>query len=423
MATTSKHLSSTLIIGISVLLAGCESTSTKAPESKIQTAEATDVQMSALSTCDSPPFDPKGKTKFLKAALQNATNTGKPVVLSGTYYIDKEITIHLRNNLVVDARRAKFIATSQLDGDMFGLDAHSTMSLQCGARSMMNIMWVGGEMNMADAKVSQVVPIKKLTPEGRTGQKNTADALSIRAYRLGLQKVNHVHIEGIKVVGTKNDTDPFYLAGGDSGILMSGPKSAKITRNQFYGIRDAAIYVTAAGDNGEIGDDFELSYNTIERAYDGITSKRGADRVKMHHNQITDTAVGLSIKHLASGRVSHDIEMTDNLVSRSGRAISLEGVKNVKVTRNQFLEIGEIFGGNPNPYNARGKHYEAIGLDGTQGEIIIQNNVFEGVIGERAAKTKTYGIVSRPYDGKQTTKYNSKNNTFNNLDENEVQEK
>lgn len=402
-------LAAAAAIGLSMLLLSGASAANEAAK-----------KMSTKSTCDSLPFDPQGDSKYLQAALQNATNTGKQVTLSGTYYISKDLKIFLRKNLLVDARRAKFIATDKLDGDMFSLDAHASKSQQCGAKSMMNIIWIGGEFNMAEAKVSQVVPIRKLTPKGRTGTKRTGDALSIRSHNKGLNKINHVKVQGIKVIGTKNDTDPYYLAGGDSGILMAGPKSAELIGNEFYGIRDAAIYASAAGDTGEIGDDYIISNNIVERAYDALTCKRGADRVIMKNNKINDVAVGLSIKQVFPGRQAHDVEMSNNIISNAARAISLERVKNVKLTNNTITEIGGVVANNPQPTNARGKHYEAIGLDGNQGNIVIENNTFAGVTGEREGQTNTYGIVARNWDGIETTQYSEKNNTFSNLDNNEA---
>ncbi|KMT66880.1 right-handed parallel beta-helix repeat-containing protein [Catenovulum maritimum] len=415
MFLANKRLSLLALICSSLVLTACSSTNntssnkTTNPKEKAKTTLA--------KGCEALPFDPKGDASKLQKALQNATNTGKQVQISGTYYIDKEIKVTLRNHLLVDARAATFIATEALDGDLFGLDAHNKNSKKCGHENEIEIHWHGGLMDMADAKVSQVVPIVKMTPEGRTGTKKTADALSIRGNHNGYQKLRHVHIEGISVTGTKNDTDPFFLAGGDSGILMAGTRSAKITKNKFYGIRDAAIYVTAAGKEGEIGDNFVMTHNIIERAYDGITSKRGADKITMQHNTIKDVAVGLSIKHLFSGRTSHDAVISHNTIKNAVRAISIERVTNASITDNIITDLGAIFANSTNPINARGKHYEAIGLDGTQGKIKITNNQISTA--DRSG-TKTYGIVSRAYDGRKTTEYNASNNQFIGLTEDQL---
>ena len=79
--------------------------------------------------CSSKPANPNGKTSKLQNALQQATNTGKPLRLTGTYYIGsdqdasdgktilKGITVTLRKDLIVDATGARFIAKADLDGD------------------------------------------------------------------------------------------------------------------------------------------------------------------------------------------------------------------------------------------------------------------------------------------------------------------
>ncbi|AWB66059.1 hypothetical protein C2869_06225 [Saccharobesus litoralis] len=368
------------------------------------------------SQCHALPFDPKGNVNSLQQALQNATNTGLPVKISGQYYIDNEIKVILRNDLIVDASQALFFATSKLDGDLFSLDAHSKHSQKCALQVESEVHWVGGFINIANAKVSQVVPITKMTPQGRTGTKKTADALSIRGHHNGFQKLRNVIVDGITVVGTKTAKDPFYLAGGDSGILMAGTRQATIKNNNFFGIRDAAIYVTAAGKNGEIGDDFVLINNYVERAYDGITSKRGADRITMQNNRLNNVAVGLSIKHLFSGRTSYQANISNNTIKSAVRAISLERVNDATVANNVISGLGDIYAGKTSPINARGRHYEAIGLDGAQGNLVIKNNTIQGVNGKRTIKFKTYGIVSRSYNKRPTTDYLAINNLFHDLD-------
>ncbi|WP_112479726.1 hypothetical protein [Vibrio variabilis] len=169
----------------------------------------------AAEDCTSAPINPKGDTSKLQTALQQATNTGSELVLTGTYYISQDTKVYLRNDLKVDASEARFIATEQLDGDMFSFDTHASKSDECGGAGVLaNFDWIGGTFNMSKAKVSTVVPLRYKTPAGREGTKQTADALSIRgATSSGKSKLNELLIENIVFIGTENDTDPYYLAG------------------------------------------------------------------------------------------------------------------------------------------------------------------------------------------------------------------
>ena len=179
--------------------------------------------------CTSNPVNPNGNTSKLQDALQQATNTGKALRLTGTYYISTDTVVYLKKDLIVDATGAKFIATSNLDGDMFSFDAHTTKSDECNSAGVLaDFTWQGGDFNMAEAKVSTVVPITSKTPAGREGTKSTADALSIRGANNSnnTNKVGELLIENITFTGTKNSSDPYYLAGGDSGILMIGTTKA-----------------------------------------------------------------------------------------------------------------------------------------------------------------------------------------------------
>lgn len=340
--------------------------------------------------CSSVPIDPAGDVSKLKDALQQATNTGQPLTITGTYQISEDLRVYLKKDLIVDATAAKFIATENLDGDMFSLDSHGSYSNQCGSTDVIaDVHWNGGDFNMALAKVSKVVPITSRTPAGREGTKQTADALSIRGvikgstYRL---KVNEVFIENITVTGTLNDTDNLFLAGGDSGILMVGAAKATIKNNKFYGIRDAAVYLSAGGPtpddggtDGTWGSDFLIENNYAERTYDAFTSKRGADNVTMINNEIKDAVVGLSIKQVYDGWHADTVTISNNIINKSVRPISIEKATDVTIENNTISGLGDPVADQDTPINAMNSgQYEGIGLYGVNGTNFVKNNIISG---------------------------------------------
>ncbi|WP_171022292.1 right-handed parallel beta-helix repeat-containing protein [Thalassotalea litorea] len=369
--------------------------------------------------CNSVPVNPNGDTNKLRDALQQATNTGLSLEISGTYYIDTDLKVYLKKDLIVDATGAKFIATSSLDGDMFSFDAHNSKSDECdSAATLVDLDWQGGDFNMAEAKVSTVVPIRSRTPAGREGTKATADALSIRGVKAnGDNKLNDVKIENIVFTGTKNTTDAFDRAGGDSGILLIGGLKVDIKNNRFYGVRDAAIYVSAGGVNGEFGDHFTIHNNYVERAYDGITSKRGADNIKMLNNTMQDVVVGLSIKRVYDGWTSTNVTISNNHITAAVRPVSVERANNVTIEHNQILALGAEVANQSTAINKYGVHYEGIALNGVQGSNTIRYNTINGITGSsREGITTTYGIVTRFEDGRETTGVTITDNTFSRLD-------
>ena len=371
--------------------------------------------------CTSNPVNPNGNTSKLQDALQQATNTGKALRLTGTYYISTDTVVYLKKDLIVDATGAKFIATSNLDGDMFSFDAHTTKSDECNSAGVLaDFTWQGGDFNMAEAKVSTVVPITSKTPAGREGTKSTADALSIRGANNSnnTNKVGELLIENITFTGTKNSSDPYYLAGGDSGILMIGTTKATIRNNAFYGVRDAAVYLSAGGDNGIYGDHFTISGNHVERAYDAFTSKRGADNIKMENNTMDDVVVGLSVKRVYDGWTATNVQIKNNTITNSVRPISVERANNVTITGNNISGLGAVVAGSSTATNIYGNQYEGIALNGVQGTNLVSGNVIKGItgVGTREADTTTWGIVTRTEDGRATTGATITNNTFSKLD-------
>lgn len=375
---------------------------------------------SIAANCTSTPVNPNGNANQLQDALQQATNTGQPLRLTGTYYISNDTKVYLKKDLTVDATGASFIATSNLDGDMFSFDANTIKSDECNSASVLaDFSWKGGDFNMANAKVATVVPLAWKTPAGREGTKATGDALSIRGVKQnGVNKLNELLIENISFTGTQNSSDPYYLAGGDSGILMGGALKATIRNNSFYGVRDAAIYVTATGENGEYGDHFTITGNYVERAYDGVTSKRGADNIRMENNNMLDVVVGLSIKRVFDGWTATNVKIKNNTITASVRPISVERANNVTITGNEIFDLGAVVANSSNPTNIYGQQYEGIALNGVQGTNLVSDNTVNGItgVGNREGDTTTWGVVTRTEDGRATTGETISNNNFYKLD-------
>ncbi|KMT64844.1 right-handed parallel beta-helix repeat-containing protein [Catenovulum maritimum] len=368
--------------------------------------------------CSSTPVNPNGNASKLQDALQQATNTGLPIRITGTYYISNDIKVYLKKDLVVDATGAKFIATTNLDGDLFSIDAHATKSNECGSsNTLADFNWKGGDFNIANAKVSTVVPYPYKTPEGKTGTQSTADALSVRGgiNSHNTNKLGEAVIENITVTGTKNNTDTCFEAGGDSGILLTGGTKVTVKNNSFYGIRDAAVYLTASGDNGQYGDHFTFSNNYVERACYALTSKRGADNLKFLNNTINNVLGGIGVPNTFTGRTATNVVVRGNKISKTIRGISMYRVNNATIENNEITELGAITNGLTKAIGAYGNVYEGILLAGTQGTNTLSNNTIKGVTGSREGATETYGVTYREHDGRSTTGVSISNHSYSKL--------
>lgn len=385
-----------------------------------------------------------GSVADLKSALQGASNDGTPLTITGTFTIDKPVQVWLRDNVDVTATGAKFVATSQLDGDMISIDASQQHSAGCGGSSngKVNVTWIGGEFDMHQALVSTTVPFKKLTsrPEGAA---STADALSVRGFEnsTGFHKLDELSITDITFFGTdpadKNGDTPFYDAGGDSGIFVSSAQKATVSNNEFYGVRDAAIYMSADNFDGTIGDEFTMENNTIRRAFDGVTSKRGADDIVMRNNDCNDVAVCLSIKTQTAGRRAERVTIEDNNIVKGVRAISLQHVDGTTVKGNTISRLGDKVAkldnavSGPQNIQSFSTAYEAISLIGTVNMDISDNDISAST---NRPSSNTWGIVYRAIQdtqdnsttpnvnefvpGVETCNISTSGNSFSGLDKN-----
>jgi hypothetical protein len=202
---------------------------------------------------------------------------------------------------------------------------------------------------------------------------------------------------------------------------MTGALKATIRYNNFYGVRDAAVYLSAGGDKGQYGDHFTIHNNYVERAFDGFTSKRGADNIVMRNNTLNDVVVGLSTKSVYAGWQATNVRVVNNTINKAMRAISLETTNNVTVVDNEINGLGDIVASQHSiaraNFNAFSDAFEGISLIGVQGDNEINTNSIRGINStSRESLTTTWGIVTRSYEGRSTYGVTKTNNTFSNLD-------
>jgi hypothetical protein len=353
-----------------------------------------------------------GNSGLLQRVLQTATNVGRKLTIEGTYRISSDRKVQINRSLNVDATKARFIATTSLDGDMFSFDVKPS-SFDCPRDP--KFTWLGGRFDAWDGKTSTVIPGKQSSNKGDSGEgvAKTADALSIRGgarvtegnRQVMKRHLGDVDIRRISVYGTERSSEDYRYAGGDSGILMIAAKSAYIRNNKFYGIRDAAVYLSADNDNGNLGDNYTLIDNYAERVFDGFTSKRGADNIRFEKNRVVDAVVGISTK---STNYDNDkwnaknVQVKNNTVTRAMRAISLERSDDVVIEDNNIVDLGGIVAGetgNRANLSSFSNDFEGISLNGVRGSYSIKNNSIKGV---NASTRGVFALVRRTFDGRGT---------------------
>lgn len=352
------------------------------------------------------PNDGRDDTSAIEAAMQRATNAGRSLVIpAGTYNLNRStgINVKIRKTFTVRATGAKFVIGDRMEGDVFSIDTNgdSFRSATCGGTGKASVTWDGGEFDMRNMKVSTSVPINTLTTDRPTSSQATADAISIRgaADRNGTrtQKLNVATVRNVKVTGSNNS---WRTAGGDSGVFISAATRALVEDSQFYGIRDAAIYLSADDKKTSLGGNYTVRDVTVERSYDGITSKRGADNIRYENNTITDTVVPLSIKALRNNLYAIGVTMTGNDLRRCVRCILVENANDATITNNNLFQVGDKVAGDNSPVNARGRQYEGIALEGTRGTNQVRNNRFGALTGSRAGSVTTWANVTRDFNGR-----------------------
>lgn len=366
----------------------------------------------------------------MQTALQNATNRGVTLTISpGTYQINRVISadssgnstadsgarVTMRKSFNVVATGANFVVGSKMAGDVISIDTSSSSftTSTCGSTSTITINWTGGNFDLRNMRVSTSVPIQSLTTDRPTSNQGTADALSFRgtATRNGTRtnKLGNLTVSGLTVTGSSGS---WRTAGGDSGLDVSGAARATVQDSTFNGLRDAGVYMSADEQNNSIGGNYLVRRVTVNRSYDGITVKRGADNVTFDRNTITDTVVPLSVKALSSSQFVIGINMTNNTIRRCVRCILVENSNDARIENNRLFEVGNPVAGDNTPVNARGPQYEGITLEGVRGTNFVRNNQYSSVTGTRASQTQTWANVRRNFGTRATIAPSKSGNSY-----------
>lgn len=391
---------------------------------------AAQAQSQCNSTGDKTISNQSGDdTARLEAALQDITNRGGTLTISpGTYDInrvlspnsagksgaDSGVRVKVRKSFNVIATGATFRVGGNMAGDVFSIDTdgNSFVSSQCGSTSGINITWTGGTFDLKNMQVSTTVPVANLTTDQPTSSQSTGDALSFRgtATRNGARttKISNVTVSGIRVDGASS-TGSWRTAGGDSGVFIGAVGAATVENSGFYGTRDAGIYFSGDNTATNIGRNYIARGIRVERSFDGITSKRGADSITFDNNDIVDTVIPLSIKRNIVGRVASNVTFSNNRLTRCTQCMLVERGNTVTITGNSLFEIGNPTAGDSRPLGGR---YEGVALEGTSGST-VSNNRFNAVGGSRAGQVTTWAIVRRSIDGVASTAPTTSGNVFN----------
>ncbi len=403
MKNKSKTYLSLALLALSgSLYAACPSTSISQNTSLVKNNSQLSLQNGRLTLRG-------GNEVLLRQAMQLANDTGRKLTIIGRYSISKDIPTVLKRKVDIDARQATFKATTRLQGDLISFNTTGS-SFECPGSP--SFTWLGGRFEVWDHPTSQVIPggQSKNLGDVKKGSQKTADALSLRGdgVKSGSRKrhLGHVDIRRIAVYGTERSSESYRYAGGDSGILMIAAKSAYIRNNKFYGIRDAAIYLSADNTGGTLGDNYRLIDNYAERVYDGLTIKRGADNIEFTDNKIVDAVVAISTKSNNSGSKwdANNVKVLNNEIIKSIRAISLERSNNVQINDNLITQLGANVGGASTAgANKFSNAYEGISLNGVGGTRTISNNTIRGT---NASSRPVHALTYRKFDNKTTTKPN-----------------
>lgn len=351
-----------------------------------------------------------GSARLLRDALQLATDVGRKITIEGTYFISRDAPVILKRKVDVTATNATFKATKSLDGDMISFNTAAS-SFDCPKDP--SFTWLGGRFEIWNAKTSTVVPGTQSANKGdsQEGLASTADALSIRGdseprgQSVRRRHLGDVDIRRITVIGTEDSSEDYRFAGGDSGILMIAAKSAYIRNNKFYGIRDAAVYLSSDNTNGNLGDNYRLIDNYAERVFDGFTSKRGADNIEFKDNKVVDAVIAISTKSTNYNDDkwnARNVRVLNNEVIRAMRAISLERTDDIQIRDNQIKQLGGIVAGetvNRANLSSLSNAFEGISLNGVNGTYSISNNTIRGL---NASTRQVHAMVLRTFDGKRT---------------------
>lgn len=374
-------------------------------------------------------------TAAIRTSLQEAANKGGTLTIpAGTYNINDPagVTAFFGNSdFTIIATGAVFVAGTGMNADLIAFDASSSsFSGPCGGSSLVDMTWIGGELDITRANLSGTVPQGGNVGATRVGSPaaSTTDGLSVRATQNGSsprQKGDAIIVRGITVVSAPiaaanrtayfqnistaaaidSRSDTWQNAGGDSGVFIMGAGSGLIEDSSFFGTRDAGIYVTASPDSAVLGGNYVLRNNRFYGGFDGISSKRGAQNVRMENNQFVNVVRALSLESLAgplrgSGdtaeRIVQPVVMSGNIFNGAQRAIQVESANNVTISNNLIRNLGARVSQSNAP--VRYARYEGVVIEGVA-NAMLTNNTIAGVEGARSTASDTVGVTIGSHAG------------------------
>jgi len=382
------------------------------------------------------PDDNLDDSAAIQTSLQEAAYKGDTLTIPpGTYNIDdpEGVSAVLGNqDFSIIATDVIFIAGPNVNSDLIDFDATSeSFSGRCGGDDLVDVSWVGGELNISQAHLSGTVPQGRGI--GATGVGDpvapTTDGLSIRGATGGTDpraKVDAVSIKGLTIIAAPisaenreayfensetaqavdSESDSWRNAGGDSGVFVVGAQSALIEESAFYGIRDASIYVSATPYDAALGGNYTMINNRFYGGFDGISSKRGAQNIRMEGNIFVNIVRALSIESLSgplrttndqtTERIVGPVVISQNTLNGVQRAVQVEASRDVTVSNNKIRNLGARVAQQTGP--VRYDRYEGIVLEGVE-NARISNNEIVGVGSARAENSDTVGIIVTTHAG------------------------
>lgn len=374
-------------------------------------------------------------TAAIRTSLQQAASKGDTLTIpAGTYNIDDPsgVTAFFRNaDFTIIATGAVFVAGPNVNADLIAFDASSSsFSGPCGGSNLVDMTWIGGELDISRMHLSGTVPQGRGVGATSVGSPvaSTTDGLSVRATQNGSsprQKGDAITVRGLTVVSAPisaanriaylqnvdtgapvdSRSDTWQNAGGDSGLFIMGAGSALVEESTFFGTRDASIYVTASPDAAELGGNYVLRNNRFYGGFDGISSKRGAQNVRIENNQFVNVVRAVSLESLAGPlraaggtqeRIVRPVLISGNIFNGAQRAIQLESATEARVENNTIRNLGARVAQANGP--VRYTRYEGIVIEGVTNSTIA-NNTITGVDGARAGASMTVGVTIGSHAG------------------------
>lgn len=382
------------------------------------------------------PDDNLDDSAAIQTSLQETASKGDTLTIPpGTYNIDDPdgISVVIGNqDFSIIATDVIFIAGPNVNSDLIDFDASSqSFTERCGGDDLVDVSWTGGELNISQAHLSGTVPQGRGIGATSVGDPvaSTTDGLSIRGATGGTDpraKVDAVSITGLTIIAAPispenreayfentetaqavdSESDSWRNAGGDSGVFVVGAQSALIEESSFFGIRDASIYVSAAPYDAALGGNYTMINNRFYGGFDGISSKRGAQNIRMEGNIFVNVVRALSIESLSgplrttngqtSERIVGPVVISQNILNGVQRGVQVEASRDVTVLDNNIRNLGARVAQQNNP--VRYDRYEGIVLEGVE-NATISNNEIVGVDTERAESSDTVGIVVTTHAG------------------------